>query len=156
MINIKLKIVTLILSTFILMGCYTERKASDYGFYSATVSYLNADISNIDFNNLNRNPYNDLVYKSILVKFTIFQVYPKDVDLFKLKNLDANTLNNLCLASIFVEEYEPMNNEIADAYESIRKDLIKSRDIYLDELNNKRILKKNDDCKDMIEKKQGI
>lgn len=132
------------------MGCYEEERASDYGFYSATTAYLSTDVDSINFEDLDKSKYNDLVYKNILVKFTIFQVYPRDVSNFKLSNLDGDTLNALCLASVFIEKYKPLDVEIDKSYGEIIKELIDSRSLYLGLLQTKKLVNVKYNCMDLI------
>ena len=81
----------------------------------------------------------------------MLQNYPNDIPMFKLNNLEADTINALCLASIFVEQYHPMDTEMAEAHSDSQQELIRLRPTFLKELRvNKVSSVTKYDCLDVV------
>ena len=146
------KLVVLTMSSLLLMACYKKEGDANYGFFRATAVYLSGDVQSIDFNDLNKSKYNDLIYKNILVKFTMLQSYPNDISKFKLDNLNSDIVNSLCLASIFVEKYQPLNNEMAKAHSESQQKLIRLRSFFLEDLRKDGISGQKYDCLEVVKK----
>ena len=145
------KLAVLIVSLFMLVACYGNEHDADYGFYNATTAYFNADVQDINFSSLEKSKYNDLVYQNILLKFRMLRYYPSEVQMFEVSEMDSDTVNALCLASIFVEQYHPMDTEMAEAHSDSQQELIRLRPTFLKELRvNKVSSVTKYDCLDVV------
>ena len=80
--NLTIKLAVLMVSSLLLIACYEKKHDADYGFFQATTAYFNADVQDIEFSSLEKSKYNDLVYKNILLKFTMLRYYPGEVQMF--------------------------------------------------------------------------
>jgi len=148
--KITIKLAVLIVSSLLLMACYEKKPDANYGFFRATAVYLDGDVQGIDFDDLETSKYNDFIYKNLLVKFTILQNYPSDVPMFQLNNLKTDAINALCLASIFVEQYHPMDTEMAEAHSESQQELIQLRPYFLKELRVDRAVSVKYDCLEVV------
>ena len=145
-----IKLAALVVATLLLMACYEKKPDANYGFFRATAVYLDGDVQGIDFDDLAKSKYNDFIYKNLLVKFTILQNYPSDVPMFQLNNLKTDAINALCLASIFVEQYQPMDTEMAEAHSDSQQELIRLRPSFLKELRVDRATSVKYDCLEVV------
>lgn len=148
--KITTKLAVLMVSSFLLVACYGKAHDADYGFFQATTAYFNADAQDIEFSSLEKSKYNDLVYKNILLKFTMLRYYPGEVQMFEVSEMDSDTVNALCLASIFVEQYHPMDTEMAEAHSESQQELIQLRPYFLKELRVDRAVSVKYDCLEVV------
>ncbi|MGP5495586.1 hypothetical protein ACTXMK_10015 [Psychrobacter celer] len=148
--KITIKLAVLMVSSFLLVACYGKQHDADYGFFQATSVYLDGDVQGIDFDDLAISKYNDFIYKNILVKFRMLRYYPGEVQMFEVSEMDSDTVNALCLASIFVEQYQPMDTEMAEAHSDSQQELIRLRPVFLKELRIDRATSVKYDCLEVV------
>ena len=150
MSKITIKLAVLMVSSFLLVACYGKAHDADYGFFQATAVYLDGDVQGINFDDLETSKYNDFIYKNVLVKFRMLRYYPGEVQMFEISEMDSDTVNALCLASIFVEQYQPMDTEMAEAHSDSQQELIRLRPSFLKELRVDRATSVKYDCLEVV------
>lgn len=148
--KITIKLAVLMVSSFLIVACYGKAHDADYGFFQATAVYLDGDVQGINFDDLETSKYNDLIYKNVLVKFRMLRYYPGEVQMFEISEMDSDTVNALCLASIFVEQYQPMDTEMAEAHSDSQQELIRLRPYFLKELRVDRAVSVKYDCLEVV------
>ena len=148
--KITIKLAALMISSLLLMACYEKKPDANYGFFQATTAYFNADVQDVDFSSLEKSKYNDLVYQNILLKFRMLRYYPGEVQMFEVSEMDSDTVNALCLASIFVEQYQPMDTEMAEVHSDSQQELIRLRPYFLKELRVDRAVSVKNDCLEVV------
>ena len=148
--KITIKLAVLMVSSFLLVACYGKAHDADYGFFQATAVYLDGDVQGINFDDLETSKYNDFIYKNVLVKFRMLRYYPGEVQMFEISEMDSDTVNALCLASIFVEQYQPIDTEMAEAHSDSQQELIRLRPYFLKELRVDRAVSVKHDCLEVV------
>nr|WP_289056351.1 hypothetical protein [uncultured Psychrobacter sp.] len=148
--NLTIKLAVLMVSSLLLIACYEKKHDADYGFFQATAVYLDGDVQGINFDDLETSKYNDFIYKNVLVKFRMLRYYPGEVQMFEISEMDSDTVNALCLASIFVEQYQPMDTEMAEAHRDSQQELIRLRPYFLKELRVDRAVSVKYDCLEVV------